>query len=237
MTRDGYIPAVSNSGGTPGHAVRVALVNDHEIVVRGLERMLEDFSARVQVVELDAQSAVVTPVDVALYDTFSVTQVDESDVDRVIGNPRVREVAVYSWNMHDDLIEAALRKGIRGYLSKSLDAPALVAALERVAAGEEVVLPRNDIGRASSIEVAGGDWPGRAEGLSARQAEVVSLITMGFSNQQIAERTHLTMNTVKTYIRMAYRQMGVSSRTQAVLWGVEHDMVPDITRVRRTTGS
>jgi DNA-binding NarL/FixJ family response regulator len=213
--------------------VRIALVNDHEIVVKGLERMLEDFSGRVQVVELDVQSAVVSPVDVALYDTFSVTQVDESDVDRVIRNPHVREVAVYSWNMHDDLIRAALRKGIRGYLSKSLAAPALVEAIERVAAGEEVVLPQSDVGRASSVEVAGGDWPGRADGLSARQAEVVALITMGFSNQQIAERTHLTMNTVKTYIRMAYRQMGVSSRTQAVLWGIEHGMAPNISRVRR----
>ena len=55
---------------------------------------------------------------------------------------------------------------------------------------------------------------------------------MGFSNQQIAERTHLTMNTVKTYIRMAYRQMGVQSRTQAVLWGIEHGMAPDLTSPR-----
>ena len=82
---------------------------------------------------------------------------------------------------------------------------------------------------ATTIEVAAGDWPCRAHGLSARQAEVVSLITMGFSNQQIAQRTHLTMNTVKTYIRMAYRQMGVQSRTQAVLWGIEHGMAPERT--------
>ena len=210
----------------------MALVNDHEIVVRGLERMLDDFRGRIRVVELDVRSSVDSRVDVALYDTFSVTQVDQSDIDEVIENPRVREVAVYSWNMHDDLIAAALDKGIRGYLSKSLDALALVSALERVAAGEEVVLPRSDVGRATTVEVAGGDWPGRGEGLSARQAEVVSLITMGFSNQQIAERTHLTMNTVKTYIRMAYRQMGVKSRTQAVLWGIEHGMAPDVARGR-----
>ena len=224
---------MDNAGGTRGDAVKVALLNDHEIVVRGLERMLDDFPGRVRVVELGVESTVEAPVDVALYDTFSVTQVDASDIDRVIENPRVGCVAVYSWNMHDDLIEAALRKGIRGYLSKSLDGAALVSALERVAAGEQVVLPRTEVGHATTIEVAGGDWPGRAEGLSARQAEVVSLITMGFSNQQIAERTHLTMNTVKTYIRMAYRQMGVSRRTQAVLWGIEHGMVPDIARVRR----
>jgi DNA-binding NarL/FixJ family response regulator len=224
---------VDNAGSGPGGAVRVALINDHEIVVRGLERMLDDFSARIRVVELDVQSTVDSSVDVALYDTFSVTQVDQSDIDRVIDNPRVREVAVYSWNMHDDLVAAALRKGIRGYLSKSLDAPALVGALERVAAGEEVVLPRSEVGRATTIDVRAGDWPGRAEGLSARQAEVVSLITAGLSNQQIAQRTHLTMNTVKTYIRMAYRQMGVRSRTQAVLWGIEHDMAPAAVRTHQ----
>ena len=215
--------------------VKVALVNDHEIVVRGLERMLEDFSGRIQVVELDAQTQVAQPVDVALYDTFGVAQADARDIDRVIRNPCVSTVAVYSWNMQRALIESALRKGVRGYLSKSLTAEALVGALERVAAGEEVVLPREEIGSGSAdIHVAGGEWPGRAEGLTARQAEVVALITLGLTNQEIAERTHLTLNTVKTYIRLAYRHMGVTSRTQAVLWGVEHGMAPDTTRVRRT---
>jgi DNA-binding NarL/FixJ family response regulator len=225
---------VSNSGREGADEVRVALVNDHEIVVRGLERMLDDFRGRVCVVELDTQATVATSVDVALYDTFSVSQVDAGDIDDVLRNPRVGSVAVYSWNMQQELVEAALRKGVRGYLSKSLDALALVTALERVAAGEKVVMPEHEVGgHPELVEIAGGDWPGRAEGLSARQAEVVSLITQGFSNEQIAQRTHLTLNTVKTYIRLAYRQMGVTSRTQAVLWGVQHNMAPDTTRVRR----
>jgi len=229
----GRFSDVDFSGRSAGAAVRIAIVNDHEIVVRGLERMLEDFSERVRVVELDARTEVASSVDVALYDTFSVAQVNASDIDRVIRNPRVASVAVYSWNMHADLVDAALGKGIRGYLSKSLDAAALVEALERVAAGEEVVMPRSEVGSRGRVVPGGGDWPGRGEGLSARQAEVVSLITQGLSNQQIAERTHLTLNTVKTYIRMAYRQMGVTSRTQAVLWGIEHGMAPDATRLRR----
>jgi DNA-binding NarL/FixJ family response regulator len=209
--------------------VSIALVNDHELVVRGLQRMLEEFQDRVRVVELDVNAQVVQDVDVALYDTFSITQVSAGDVDALLREPRVSSVAVYSWNMHRELVEAAMRKGVRGYLSKSLDGADLVRALERVAAGDEVVLPRSDVGQ--EVTASGRDWPGREHGLSARQAEVVSLITQGLSNTEIAERTYLSPNTVKSYIREAYRTMGVSSRTQAVLWGIEHGMMPSRTRI------
>jgi DNA-binding NarL/FixJ family response regulator len=213
--------------------VSIALVNDHELVVRGLQRMLEEFQDRVRVVELDVNAQVAQDVDVALYDTFSITQVTAGDVDALLKEPRVSSVAVYSWNMHRELVEAAMRKGVRGYLSKSLDGADLVGALEQVAAGDEVVLPRTDVGQ--EVTASGRDWPGREHGLSARQAEVVSLITQGLSNTDIAERTYLSSNTVKSYIREAYRTMGVSSRTQAVLWGIEHGMMP--TRTRIVTGS
>jgi DNA-binding NarL/FixJ family response regulator len=209
--------------------VSIALVNDHELVVRGLQRMLEDFEDRIRVVELDVNAEVAQSVDVALYDTFSVTQVTAGDIDALIRTPRVSSVAVYSWNMHRELVDAALRKGVRGYLSKSLEGADLVGALERVAAGDEVVLPLTDVGQ--EITAPGPDWPGREQGLSARQAEVVSLITQGLSNTEIAERTYLSPNTVKSYIREAYRTMGVSSRTQAVLWGIQHGMRPDRARI------
>jgi DNA-binding NarL/FixJ family response regulator len=207
--------------------VRVALVNDHEIVVRGLAQMLAPFEDRIHVVELDADSTVDSVVDVALYDTFAVAQVTGSEVDQLLANPRVGAVAVYTWNLSADLVAAARAKGVRGYLSKSLSAAELAKALELVAAGEEVVLPAAEIDSdPAKVPIAGGDWPGRPAGLSARQAEIVSLITQGLSNAEIAERTHLGANTVKSYIRQAYRQMGVTSRTQAVLWGVEHGMAP-----------
>ena len=75
-----------------------------------------------------------------------------------------------------------------------------------------------------------GDWPGRDFGLSAREAEIIALITQGLSNQEIAQRSYLSINSVKTYIRTAYRKMGVASRSQAVLWGVRHGFQPDIVR-------
>ena len=66
------------------------------------------------------------------------------------------------------------------------------------------------------------DWPGRGAGLSAREAEIIALVARGLSNQQISDETYLSLNTVKTYIRTAYRKMGVTSRTQAVIWALDH---------------
>jgi len=130
---------------------------------------------------------------------------------------------IYSWNLKPDLIREALRGGARGYLSKVLTGPEIVRALEQVMQGRVVVLTGDH-----ETSVGGeGDWPGRAAGLSSREAEIIALITQGLSNQAIADRAYLSINSVKTYIRSAYRKMKVTSRSQAVLWGVENGFKPD----------
>ena len=55
----------------------------------------------------------------------------------------------------------------------------------------------------------------------------MALIANGLTNQDIAERAFVSLNTVKTYIRSAYRKIGVERRTQAVLWALENGFVPD----------
>ena len=77
-----------------------------------------------------------------------------------------------------------------------------------------------------------GDWPGRDRGLSAREAEVIALITQGLGNEEIANLMYMSINTVKTYIRTAYRKMGVDSRARAVLWGVDNGFRPDSIRAK-----
>ena len=104
--------------------------------------------------------------------------------------------------------------GASGYLSKVLTGPVIVEALERIMNGEIVILAGD---HETSVGGA-GDWPGRSAGLSPREAEIVALITRGLTNQEIAERAHISMNSIKSYIRSAYRKIGVERRTQAVLW-------------------
>ncbi len=206
--------------------IRVALVNDDEVVVRGLDSMLRNYAHRIEIVELVAGKQVSEPVDVALYDTFGMGQGNGTAVKQLVENPRVRTVAVYTWNFQPWLTRDTLSQGVRGYLSKSLPAARLVEALTAIAAGQLVVSPSK--GRSTLV---GGDWPGRAEGLTAREAEVLSLITMGLSNQEIAERTLLSLNSIKSYIRSAYRKIDVDSRSKAVLWGVEHGLRADRVRI------
>jgi two-component system, NarL family, response regulator LiaR len=81
----------------------------------------------------------------------------------------------------------------------------IVAALERVMNGEIVILPDKD---ETSVSGA-GDWPGRSAGLSPREAEILALITQGLTNQQIADRIFVSVNTVKSAIRTAYRKINV----------------------------
>ena len=95
---------------------------------------------------------------------------------------RAQRVVVYTWNFHPDLIESARSQGAHGYLSKTLPARELVAALEAVHAGEIVISDPPPTNR----RAAGLDWPGRAEGLTDRESEILALITQGKSNAEVA---------------------------------------------------
>jgi DNA-binding NarL/FixJ family response regulator len=209
-------------------AVSVALIDDYEVVVRGLASMLRTYQSRIRVVELDLNRRVGEHVDIALYDTFAAPQGDEEQVRQLARDPLVGKAVVYSWNLDEELVRAAMANGARGYVSKGLPARELVEALEAIHAGGDRVYTVSD--RAA---VVAGDWPGREEGLTQREAEVLALITQGLSNAEIADRAHLSINSVKTYIRSCYRRIGVDSRTQAVLWGIEHGFRPDHVRISR----
>lgn len=205
--------------------IRLAIVDDYDVVVIGVAHMFAGYADRVQVVELVANEPVSVAVDIALFDTFAQGEADSSDLDVVLANPLASKVAVYTW-VHDSAVVAeALRKGVCGYLSKTLPALELVEALERIHAGETVVSPP------SHAELVAQDWPGRAEGLTARESEMLALITQGKNNSEIAALTYLSPNSVKTYIRSAYAKIGVTSRTQAVLWGVGYGLHIDHRRI------
>ena len=208
-------------------AIRLALVNDYEVVLLGIARMLEPYQHRVTIAEIDLTQPVAEPVDIALYDNFAQPEVDQDDVQALIDSPYARRVVVYTWNFDERLVEAAVARGVNGYLSKALPARELVDALERIHEGDFVVSPAPSRGRLS----VGQNWPGRAEGLSERESEVLALITQGKSNAEVAALTYLSINSVKTYIRSCYRKIGVTTRSQAVLWGVRHGFVPDHRRI------
>lgn len=208
----------------PAGRLRVAVMNDYEVVVAGVHQMLQPFDDRIEVVELDANVPVLSDVDVLLYDAFTRQRV-VGPVEQVVADTPAA-VVIYTWHLSPDLVKECLDKGVKGCVSKMVEAHELVEAIEKVAGGSVVISP--DPG--PDTEPSHGDWPGRQHGLSARESEVIALIAQGLSNQEIADRAYLSINSVKTYIRSAYRKIGVQRRTQAVLWATEHDMVPSAAR-------
>lgn len=204
--------------------LRLAIVDDYAVVVAGVAALLA--VERIDVVETGANLEVLSDIDIVLYDTFAQVQGDGIDMEDFVRNSGAR-VVVFSWNLQPDLIDRAIARGAVGYLSKALPGEQIVDALERVHRGEVVVL----VGEGETSVGADGDWPGRDAGLSPREAEVLALITQGLTNLEIAERSYVSINSVKTYIRAAYRKIGVTSRAQAVRWGMQHGFEPDTLRL------
>jgi NarL family two-component system response regulator LiaR len=207
--------------------LHLAIVNDYTIVVAGLASVLEPYSDRVRLVELDSGMPASAAVDVVLYDSFGQPQGELIRPDDLLAGSLARLV-VFSWNTQPELVEGALSVGVAGYLTKGMPVEDLVVSLEQIAAGETVV-PAGDAGPGDD---AVGRWPGDDHGLSARESEVLALVCQGDTNEDIARRAFLSLSTVKTHLRTVFRKLGVENRTQAALWGVDHGFRPDRARIR-----
>lgn len=204
--------------------ITLALVNDYPVVIEGLARMLANHE-RLTVEDLSSGEPPNREVDLVLYDAFAAKDRGKYDVIRLLEDTQNRKLVIYTWNVAEDQVQKALDLGIHGFLSKELTADQLTDALVRIHEGERLVLPE-PVSEESNM----ADWPGRHAGLSPRESEVVALITQGATNDEIARTCYLSINSVKSYIRSAYRKMGVERRAQAVLWGVQNGMEPKVSR-------
>ena len=201
--------------------VSVSVVNDFSVVVAGVRALLEPYADRVEVVDTELGTSPGTPVDLALFDSFSAPLDWQARLADMCRFPGVGAVAVYSFLTDPRAVEDSLRAGASGFLAKSLHATDLVTGIERIVAGEQVV----ELGEYEG-EVRGDHWPGEDVGLTPREAEMIALIVRGYSNEEIATSRYLSPNTVKSYIREAYRKIRVNTRAQAVAWGMRNGLAP-----------
>jgi DNA-binding NarL/FixJ family response regulator len=195
--------------------IRVALLGGDELVRRGLEGMLATLGGFELCSVKDRQER---PIDVALVETFGLPG-DDTTLARAVADPYVRRVAVYTWNHHPGLAPEMLRDGVSGYLGKGLTAAQLGRALRAIHEGESVAAPMRLGGREQEMTSSS-----EVDQLTARERETLALIATGRSNDEIAREMQISLNSVKSYIRSAYRKTGVQSRSQAVLWAVSHGL-------------
>lgn len=195
--------------------VRVALSNDYEIALLGLASMLAAHSDTVQIVEMTTDPRMQHEPDVILFDTFGRLPEEDVKLRTVIEQNAPAKVVVYSWEIYPE--DVALRAGAAAYLHKSLSGAELAAAVAAVHEGRSPEVVRGGGGGAVT-------WPAQSVGLTEREAEMLTFIVRGLTNEEIARRSYLSINTVKTHVRAAYRKIGVSSRSQAVAWGLRNGL-------------
>ncbi|QBR93291.1 response regulator transcription factor [Nocardioides euryhalodurans] len=199
------------------NALRVAIEHESGLVVAGIAALLEQYPDRVLVV--DGTSGV---VDVILYglaaeaETPTWEPIHDDTLHNLIRRSQAAVIAL-GWPGSPG-VHLAMACGARGWLSLDSTADELVEALSRIHAEEPVELPQD-----------GRCHPGVARsGLTPREVDVLALIGTGATNAEIAAELFVSVNSVKTYIRTAYRKIGVSRRTQAVLWAEHHGLHPTV---------
>ncbi|WP_205475051.1 response regulator transcription factor [Nocardioides sp. SYSU D00038] len=199
--------------------VRIALSNDYDVVLHGLATMLEPYRDRVEVLTATASVQMPPEVDVILFDTFGRLPDGDDKLRRIVAENDAA-VVVFSWDSYPEHL--ARRHGAAAYLHKGIGAEDLVDAVVAIHEGRDVVAgtPAVDDGGMPA-------WPGQEHGLTARESEVLTFVAQGLSNDEIAQRSYLSINTVKTYLRTAYRKIGATRRSQAVLWAVQHGFSPE----------
>lgn len=194
--------------------MRVGVVDEYELVVAGLVAALAPYDKRVQVTALDPAARMVPGrLDLLLYDGFDERRSVEAA--RLAAGWGAKLVA-FSWSSDPQRVTRALERGAVGYVLKSLAAEEIVVALEQVCAGTTVRPPP-------------AVFPLPGLHLTPRETEVVQLIATGRTNEEIASVLFLSINSIKTHIRSAYRKMGVTRRSQAVTWAFFHGVAPEAT--------
>lgn len=208
--------------------VRVLLVDDHQVVRRGLRTFLE-VQEDIEVVgeaadgaEGVARAEELRP-DVVLMDLKmpGVDGIAALQRLRELGNP-ARVLIVTSFTEHRTVVPA-LRAGAAGYVYKDVDPEALAGAIRAVNAGHVLLQP--ELAGALLAEDGPRGAQGRAGTLTEREQEVLGHIADGRSNREIARSLHLSEKTVKTHVSNILMKLDLADRTQAALWAVRNGAV------------
>lgn len=203
--------------GFPG-PVRVAAANDYDIVVEGLGRMLGRYPDRIVVADMIIiGDPLDEPVDVVLYDTYGRRGVAADAIKNLVETAGVGRVALFSLELGDVVVGEARSAGATGIVSKAMPGDLIVDALVRIAHGESVVARGACFDTVEDVL----NWPGRGEGLTERESEVLVLAAEGLTNAEIGALLYLGRETVKTHISRALRKLGLRNRTQAAGYVLE----------------
>lgn len=185
---------------SPREDIRVAVVDESELVVRGVAALLEDRIPRFVLASSPAMA------DIALIDPVLPGRAAPVRDRLRLLRSQAQRVVLFSWrinSVHDLLVH---EHQLAGAISKASDGATMTAALERIVQGERVMM-----------------LPAAVEGnrrLAARETQCLQLLSRGLTNREIGEHLNLSHETVKTVLSRSYAKIGVRNRAQAAAWAI-----------------
>ncbi|WP_255921261.1 response regulator [Streptomyces humicola] len=205
-------------------AISVLLADDHPVVREGLCAMLESVEAITVVGQAGSGEEAVTLAmrlkpDIVLLD-LRMGAMDGVDATGHIlsHSPGSKVVIVTTYESDSDILRA-VEAGAAGYLLKGSSRAELINAVRAAARGETVLTPSlaPKLFRARAVDLPP---------LSEREVEVLRLVSQGLTNAAIGEKLFIGEATVKTHLLRAYRKLGVSDRTAAVMAALKRGLLP-----------
>lgn len=200
--------------------VRVFLLDDHEVVRRGLRDLLEaeeDFEVvgEAGTAEEAYGRIPATRPDVAVLDV-RLPDGDGIEVCREIRSkhPEIQCLMLTSF-ADDEALFSAIMAGAAGYLLKQVKGTDLVGGIRRVGAGESLLDPALTQKVLERLRTPEDD---ELSGLTAQERRILDLIAEGLTNRQIGERMYLAEKTVKNYVSNLLSKLGMSRRTEAAVF-------------------
>lgn len=216
--------------------IRVMLADDQALIRAGFKALIDttpdltvvgEAATGAEAVALARTTrADVVLMDIRMPDTDGITATRQITTDDDLAGVRVIILTTFEV---DDLVIQAIRAGASGFLGKSVAPDELRDAIRVVAAGEALLSPRATRGLlaqlARSATALPLDEPAEFALLTARERETVTLVATGLSNDEIAERLHLSPLTVKTHIHRAMMKLAARDRAQLVVLAYEAGLV------------
>jgi NarL family two-component system response regulator LiaR len=192
--------------------IRVALVNDYMIVLEGLRALLKSSEPEIQVVEIDLRQEPRRGVDVTLVDTYGELDSLNERVRSLGADSSNGAIVVFSFSDRPKAVAHALRAGAQGFISKAVPRQQIIEGIKCTANGDRIILTRRT--QHAQLDEA-LRWPGRDIGLTERESELLSMLSTGMTNRELAIHLYISENTIKTHLRRLYSKLGVRNRAQA----------------------
>lgn len=204
--------------------IKILMADDHPVVRAGIRGMLETQPEFQVVAEAENGREAFEQLDKLQPDVVLMDlRMPEMDGVEAIGKikekyPNINILVLTTYDTDADIVRA-VEAGATGYLLKDAPRDELFRAVRATAKGETVLAP------VVAARLMGKVRAGGEQALSAREIDVLLLVARGASNQDVAEKLHVSTATVKSHLIQIYQKLGVSDRTAAVTTAIERGVI------------